>query len=435
MVVSPGQDLLARLPQLPSEYVMTWPGPYALLDGLNTTELQRVADAAFGVCTQVLSGERAYPEGEPVLYFCGSCDAEHHSSPELADNRLLMVSGVTWAVSTQLLVLDFTNDRLVRFLERLNAVVPGEDSTAGWAYEAIRAYAAVLAASQGLLAFRTGGHVSPYTDRLEANLVNEALKIYHEFARHVSQEGWCEQGVDAQYLLRRLMGEAFHLEHTVFNFPAKPWSDTHKMGPFSSLRLSELQLLATRSKDAVARHGAKQVERVFEQQLALLMQSLGFYVVPAKPGESAPDLICMSADASEQFTILIDAKSSASPYALPRDDFRALQDYVRDAQRHLATAAPALALLLIIGGEASAGLSGRLQELEVAAGLPVRFCSAQLLATFRENLLGAMPMAAWRRALLQAERVVADDVLQGVVQASREREEAKSQLVRTFMAH
>ncbi len=433
MGVSPGQDLLARLPHLPSEYIMTWPGPYALLEGLDTGGLQRVADAAFDICTELLSGVRAYPEGETVEYLCASCETVHNTSPELAANRLLMIAGVTWAVAARMLVLDFSNDRLVRFIERLNTVVEVEDSAIGWAHQTLRGYAAVLAAAQGLLAFRTGGHMSPSTDRLEAALVNSALDIYHEFARQVSPEGLCEQGVDAQYLLRRLLGEAFHLEHTVFNFPAKPWSDTHKVGPFSALRLSQLQLLATRSKDAVALYGAKQVERVFEQQLALLMQSLGFYVVPAKPGEASPDLICMSADASERFTILMDAKSSASPYGLPKDDFRALQDYVRDAQSNLATAAPTLAFLLIIGGEASAGLPERLKELEVAAGLPVRFCSAQLLATFREHLLGAMPMAAWKRALLQAERVVADDVLQDVVRVSSEREAAKAQLVRTFM--
>jgi hypothetical protein len=440
-VPTQGEALLAQLPDVPSDYLLTLPPADVLFEGLTSQQLHSVADLCFDACLEVLAGTRRF-DREAVEYRCGGagCEKVHSVTPDAAARRLLMICGITWGTATERLFLDRSNvydlsDRpLVRFIERLPAEPDESNTSMPFAHSALRCYASVLAAAQALLLFRAGAYVSPSTDELEAALVNNALDLYHVFAGLMSPEG-LDENMDGHYLLLRLVGNAFHVQRTVFNMPARAWSETHKAGPFSSLRLSQLQLLARRSDDALARYGPKEVERVFEQQLALLMQSLGFYVVPARIGEASPDLICMSADSGAQFTILCDAKSSASPYSLPKDDFRALEDYVADARTNLVSAAPSLLLVLIVGGDASNTLAKRLRQLEATIGMPVRFCTAQQLADLRENVPGAIPMSALREALLKASNVLKDPDIQKVVKVATEREEAKAHIVRTFMSH
>lgn len=56
----------------------------------------------------------------------------------------------------------------------------------------------------------------------------------------------------------------------------RPDSDKrHKIGPFSSIRLTELAPLANRDARMSKKYGNKRIEKVFEQQLALIVQSFG----------------------------------------------------------------------------------------------------------------------------------------------------------------
>ena len=74
-----------------------------------------------------------------------------------------------------------------------------------------------------------------------------------------------------------------------YSRPLHLWTEGHLPGPFSALRLSELQLLAERAATAGARYGYANLARRFEQQLSLLVQSLGFIVIRTRTGERTVD--------------------------------------------------------------------------------------------------------------------------------------------------
>ena len=133
------------------------------------------------------------------------------------------------------------------------------------------------------------------------------------------------------------------------------------------------------------------MEKVFEQQLALIVQSLGLYVVSTRTGDRTVDLICISADPSFPMTFLLEAKTTQRPYTLPTDDARALMEYIHEVRTALTTLPP-LQFVLIVGPEASSTLSGKLQRLEIKAGLPIRFCTAEDIAHLRDSITGPLPL-------------------------------------------
>lgn len=84
-------------------------------------------------------------------------------------------------------------------------------------------------------------------------------------------------------------------------------------GPFSHLRIQEFPELAKRTPTAKSRYGESRIEALFEDQLALLVQSLGFLVVRARRATRRVDLVCLTADTTERYTALIEAKTRAGP--------------------------------------------------------------------------------------------------------------------------
>jgi hypothetical protein len=186
----------------------------------------------------------------------------------------------------------------------------------------------------------------------------------------------------------------------------RPDSDkSYKIGPFSSIRLTELAPLANRDARMSKKYGNKRIEKVFEQQLALIVQSFGLYVVSTRTGQRTVDLICISADPRARFTFLLEAKTSGRPYTLPRDDARALLEYIREVRIGLTTLPP-LHFVLMIGPSPSATLEKKLQGLEAEAGLPIRYCSAHELAELREVVAGPLPLNDFADHLQRASRVV-----------------------------
>jgi hypothetical protein len=169
----------------------------------------------------------------------------------------------------------------------------------------------------------------------------------------------------------------------------------------------ELELLASRSILMTEKYGQKRVERIFEQKLALLFQSLGFTVIPARPGEAAADLLCIAR--AEKFSFLVDAKSTRKEYALPKVDQRALRDYAEDFQTKLPDL-PSLDLLLLVGQDAAGTVPKKLEKLEQSIGRPVRFLPASVLIDFRRKLPGPVSPTVFKDALL-ASRPVIDDSL------------------------
>ncbi|GAB2956108.1 hypothetical protein LWP59_34710 [Amycolatopsis acidiphila] len=195
----------------------------------------------------------------------------------------------------------------------------------------------------------------------------------------------------------------------------------------------ELGDLARRSEEVIRRHGDKQVEERFEQQLSILLQSFGFIVVSTSRGERRVDLICIASQGGgAPYTLLVEAKSTARPYALPTKHSRALQEYV-DNVKHKLTTLPPLKLLLIVGPEPAKTLSQKLTDLENLASTPVRYCPAGSLAHLRRILAGAVPAGVFLDALLSAPKVVGGEQLHQVVSHVREQAAAHRDFVRRML--
>ena len=189
----------------------------------------------------------------------------------------------------------------------------------------------------------------------------------------------------------------------------------HPIGPFSWLRPAELSLLARRDDSVAAKYGKKHIERVFEQQLALIFQSLGFHVISTRAGQSMVDLVCVSPDPATRVSFLIEAKTSGRRYALPTRDARALKEYVEDVKAALRTFPP-LGFILIVGDEPARTLPAKLTGLEASIGVPVRFCRAQQIADLRELIPGPVPVATFCNQIMTSPNILAADFVNRVAQ-------------------
>lgn len=206
---------------------------------------------------------------------------------------------------------------------------------------------------------------------------------------------------------------------------------SYQHGPYSALRLDEISALARRDRAMAERYGASRIARVFEQQLFLLMQSLGMVVVPTQTGQPTADLLCVgSPDGAPSF--LVEAKTSARPYSLPSKDARALRDYVTDVRRRLTTLPP-LGFVLIVGPTPASTLANKLRKLERDLALPVRYSVALALANLREALPGPIPQDAFARSALDGPHVLPNDFAQSAVLTYRATVEAHVDFVRSLL--
>ena len=246
--------------------------------------------------------------------------------------------------------------------------------------------------------------------------------------RPSSTDGWPPHVFE---LPQRLLATVFEQWVRIYERPYPV--DLRRGGPFSSIRLAELAPLANRDARMGKKYGNKRIEKVFEQQLALIVQSFGLYVVSTRTGQRTVDLICISADPTARFTFLLEAKTSARPYALPRDDARALLEYIRETRSGLTTLPP-LHFVLMIGPSPSATLDKKLQGLEAEAGLPIRYCSADELAQLREVVAGPLPLNDFADHLLLASRVVPAGFAQTMRSRVDELRSSHEALVRTLLA-
>ncbi|MFE4529466.1 hypothetical protein ACFRMO_19280 [Streptomyces anulatus] len=191
----------------------------------------------------------------------------------------------------------------------------------------------------------------------------------------------------------------------------------------------ELAKLASRQPEMIEKYGYKNVEGRFEESLSLLMQSLGFMVVPTRQGQRRVDMICISPGGDgEPFTILVEAKSSHNNYTLPTKDSRAIAEYVDSVRSRLRTLPP-LKLVLIVGPEGSKTLPGKVKDLDVDSPVPVRYVSAGLLNHLRYSLRGVVPPRSFLRAMVAADGVVVSDDVRAVVATHRSTAAAHSDFI------
>jgi hypothetical protein len=207
----------------------------------------------------------------------------------------------------------------------------------------------------------------------------------------------------------------------------------YKRGIFSSIRLSELPMLAARSETVVKRYGDKMIERLYEQQLSILMQSFGFVVTSARVAERRVDLTCISVDRFNGYVFLLDAKSSKRPYSLPVDDERALREYVESSRANLVTLPP-LRFLMIVGHRGSPSLARRLNLLEGRLGIPVRFCPAHILASLREAIPGPVPFQVFAESVVMHDPILGDGFVEAVQRAFELLQHGHTTFVRSMMS-
>jgi hypothetical protein len=261
-------------------------------------------------------------------------------------------------------------------------------------------------------------------------LIEEMDGIAHRTASKIHAFAQDRSSRDLMKLSERFLTTIFQQWESIYGKP--DWNNTRKVGPFSAIRLSELAPLANRDARMVAKYGGKRIEKIFEQQLALIVQSLGFYVISTRTGERTVDLICISADPAAQFTFLLEAKTSGRPYSLPRDDARALLEYIKEVQTGLTTL-PQLHFVLITGPAPSSTLEKKLQALETEASVPIRFCPAHELAELREVVPGPIPLKDFRERLLLSSKVVATGFAQAMRSRADELRSSHETLVRTML--
>jgi hypothetical protein len=296
---------------------------------------------------------------------------------------------------------------------------------------------------RGLAAFFAGTYITALSSAVMAELlrrtniplerIEDMDGISHRTAA-VLFGGPPSSGIWPPQVLRlsqRLVATVFEQWVRIYDRPDSV--DSHRIGPFSSIRLAELAPLANRDARMSKKYGNKRIEKVFEQQLALIVQSFGLYVVSTRTGQRTVDLICISADPTARFTFLLEAKTSGRPYALPRDDARALLEYIREVRSGLTTLPP-LHFVLMIGPSPSATLEKKLQGLEAEAGLPIRYCSADELAQLREVVAGPLPLNDFADHLLLASRVVPAGFAQTMRSRVDELRSSHEALVRTMLA-
>jgi hypothetical protein len=238
---------------------------------------------------------------------------------------------------------------------------------------------------------------------------------------------------DIEWRLRvSLAHSAFRIMNFAYHMLANRPKSVEKKKSYLSLNVHELSLLAGRDTFATEKYGLKRIEKEFEQQLSLLFQSLGFFVIAASPGERTVDLICVPTTPEPLGVLLVDGKTSTHPYALPVSDQRALIEYVERIRR-TGMSLPRVTDVLLVGPKAAPGLIDRLRRFQAEINAHVRYCPAELLEDLREALMGTVNQAEFIQALRLCTGVVDKQLIDQLIAREQSKSQAVTDLVRTFV--
>jgi hypothetical protein len=135
------------------------------------------------------------------------------------------------------------------------------------------------------------------------------------------------------------------------------------------------------------------------------MQSWGYRAAPARLGQRRIDLICSTFTKGEQYSFLVDAKTSAAAYIFPTSDQRAIEEYVVNF-RERSEAFPSLKFVLLVGSRAAASVGARLTLFSDKIGVVCRCVAASDLARLRRAIIGPLLPVHFRDELLKSAPVV-----------------------------
>ena len=271
----------------------------------------------------------------------------------------------------------------------------------------------------------------------EAGILGEGLSAevmakVMEFFGNVQRTTAVSELSGARDLAATLLHDLLGVARLRFSRSAAVSDPHHHAGAYSALRLSELSMIAGRREAVERRYGKKQLEKVFEEQLALLLKTFGLIVTRTRVGERTVDLVCVSGDPADPMTVLVEAKTSRRPYGLPVADQRALQEYVADVRRNLSTLPP-LRFVLLVAADPAAVLEERMQALEPELGTPFRFCAARDLAAIRERAPGTPRFGDVADILVGGPTIVGVSMTDQLAERYRDTERAHAHLIRTML--
>lgn len=262
--------------------------------------------------------------------------------------------------------------------------------------------------------------------------IYEFERIAHDSVQNLSRWRTKARNRDLRQLAAVLSNGLLELLTATYSELPRTWNKDHRSGPFSAIRLPEFASLAHREPAAIALYGAKHVESIFEQQLALILQSFGFIVVQTRRGERTVDLVCISPDAACPMTFLVEAKTTKGEYNLPTSDQRALLEYVRKVQANLTTL-PVLAFVLLVTPPVATTVERKLSSLQAEASLPIRLMTATRLAELREAIPGPIRVPIFRTAVLESPTRVLPSIAKIVVEDRKRITFAHESLIRAYI--
>jgi hypothetical protein len=364
--------------------------------------LLSTARAALALWRGMTSGEIRVPTDE-IEAACPFCGESISISGDAVFDRAIFTVGTTY---------DFSAKKIAKTKNKVSELIPGLNLSSVRKFTDVNAaeYNTHQVAAQCMtMAYFHGWIASYFFDifepfQLPAAPVAAFETIAHDVIGELLQYRNQARGYAAR-LVDYLLTSTVKFLTDVYRRKGNLVNKEHHVGPFSQIRTSEIGLLARRDKNLTTRYGDKQIEKVFEYQLNLILQSLGFYVVLTRSGQRTVDLVCISRDPNSGYSFLVEAKSTTGPYSLPSSDERALADYVNDFRKNL-TSLQKLSFVIVVGPSHSKTLERKLIALESKVGIPVRFWSAQDLANLREEIVGPVLPQSFLNAVLCSPRIM-----------------------------
>jgi hypothetical protein len=413
-------------------------------------QLEQVASIFYKMWSGLVTYQIDLSNRKVILPVSGSQEGKQLSGQVLWDRVVMTLVGYYCFALTKLLILQIA--RPLRAGEEILGTLPGvefgeilslllkagpdleDDELKSWALFSTHHYVICVLALQMIYWLRQADVQPPATSIEFERTVHERLSAMSSLTRMVPIG---EEYEFRRILDRRLLESAHYLAVSTYRklreIERASATKHHLPGAFSRLRLGELALLAKRDPVVINKYGVKQIEKIFEFQLSLVMQSFGFYVASAERGERVVDLICISGDPRESLTMLLEAKTTTGPYSLPTKDERALRDYVQ-AVRRSAIPLPTLKLVLLVSYEPSKTLESKLKSLSDEISVPIRFCRAQDLAMLREQIPGQIPIAEMIPHILSGPHVLPSGFFENLVKRYTELQATQADYIRKILA-
>ncbi|MBL7489069.1 hypothetical protein I6A60_40875 [Frankia sp. AgB1.9] len=187
---------------------------------------------------------------------------------------------------------------------------------------------------------------------------------------------------------------------------------------FAQIGLRDLPDLAARTDYAIDMYGDEHLPQLFEQGLAQLWATLGTSIVESERGSGDADTAAtFSLLRTEEYSFLVAAKSTHRRYSFPTKDRRALTEYVRGVRHELPEHEPRF--VLICGPTPTGTLTLKLELFSAELQVPVRYCTATVLASLRDEISGTIDPELLLETVRLPGAILTDEKIQELIKAIR----------------